>query len=163
GIPEDARSVLISRREFELRILVPDATVAKKRRIGEGAMGDGLAVRQVVKEQLQKAAPTAASAQILSFETGKAREALEALAARDRDGEVLTAVRHYPARSAKWAEFPEWVRRELRAAYEAKGIARLYSHQAEAAEAVHSGKNIVIVTPTASGKTLCYNLPVLND
>ena len=39
---------------------------------------------------------------------------------------------------------------------------RPYSHQAAAAEAVHDGKNVVIVTPTASGKTLCYNLPVLN-
>jgi len=43
-----------------------------------------------------------------------------------------------------------------------KGIRRLYTHQAAAAEAVHAGKNVVIVTPTASGKTLCYNLPVLN-
>jgi DEAD/DEAH box helicase domain-containing protein len=50
----------------------------------------------------------------------------------------------------------------LRAAYNTKDIERLYSHQAVAAEAVHDGKNIVIVTPTASGKTLCYNLPVIN-
>src|SRR5207244_1000767 len=46
--------------------------------------------------------------------------------------------------------------------YAAKGVSRLYTHQAAAAEAVHSGRNVVIVTPTASGKTLCYNLPVLN-
>ena len=44
----------------------------------------------------------------------------------------------------------------------AKGIKELYSHQAATAELVHSGKNVVVVTPTASGKTLCYNLPVLN-
>ncbi len=75
---------------------------------------------------------------------------------------LLTAVRHYPARAAQWAEFPEWVQADLRAAYNAKGIRQLYTHQAEAAEAVHAGKNVVIVTPTASGKTLCYNLPVLN-
>ena len=49
-----------------------------------------------------------------------------------------------------------------RAALAARGIARLYSHQAEAFEAVGSGKNVAVVTPTASGKTLCYNLPVLN-
>ena len=83
-------------------------------------------------------------------------------AARDTNGEVLTAVRHYPARAAQWAEFPDWVHRDLRAAYQAKGIEQLYSHQAAAAEAVHAGKNVVIVTPTASGKTLCYNLPVLD-
>lgn len=129
-------------------------------------MGDALAVRRAAswsEGPLEKVGPTAATAQILGLQAGKARAALEALAARDRDGEVLTAVRHFPARAAQWAEFPEWVRRDLRAAYETKGIARLYSHQAEAAEAVHTRKNIVIVTPTASGKTLCYNLPVLND
>ncbi len=89
-------------------------------------------------------------------------QVLDAFAARDRDGETLTAVRHYPAREAQWAEFPEWVHADLRAAYNAKGIRQLYTHQAAAAEAVHAGKNVVIVTPTASGKTLCYNLPVLD-
>ena len=88
-------------------------------------------------------------------------QVLEGLA-RDHEGEVLTAVRHFPAWEAEWAEFPEWVNEDLRAAYAAKGIRRLYSHQAKAAEEVHSGKNVVIVTPTASGKTLCYNLPVLD-
>jgi DEAD/DEAH box helicase domain-containing protein len=57
---------------------------------------------------------------------------------------------------------PDWVRSELSEAYRAKGIKELYSHQAAAAELVHGGKNVVVVTPTASGKTLCYNLPVLN-
>jgi DEAD/DEAH box helicase domain-containing protein len=89
-------------------------------------------------------------------------QVLDSFAARDRDGEILTAVRHYPAREAQWAEFPEWVHADLRAAYNAKGIRQLYTHQATAAEAVRAGKNVVIVTPTASGKTLCYNLPVLD-
>ena len=89
-------------------------------------------------------------------------QVLDTFAARDRDGETLTAVRHYPAREAQWAEFPKWVHADLRAAYNAKGIRQLYTHQAAAAEAVHAGKNVVIVTPTASGKTLCYNLPVLD-
>src|SRR5690349_2312863 len=89
-------------------------------------------------------------------------QVLDAFAARDRDGEILTAVRHYPAREAQWAEFPAWVHAGLRAAYNAKSIRQLYTHQAAAAEAVHAGKNVVIVTPTASGKTLCYNLPVLD-
>src|SRR4030088_1990509 len=92
----------------------------------------------------------------------RVREVLDGFALRDRDGEILTAVRHFPARPAQWAEFPPWVHADLRAAYKLKGIVKLYSHQAAAAEAVHEGKNIVIVTPTASGKTLCYNLPVLN-
>jgi DEAD/DEAH box helicase domain-containing protein len=89
-------------------------------------------------------------------------QVLDALAARDVHGEILTAVRHFPAREAQWAEFPAWVHGDLAAAYGGKGIHKLYSHQAAAAESAHAGKNIVIVTPTASGKTLCYNLPILN-
>ena len=91
------------------------------------------------------------------------RDALDVFAQRDRTGEMLTAVRHFPAREAQWADFPTWVRDDLRAVYHAKGIRRPYTHQAAAAEAVRAGKNVVIVTPTASGKTLCYNLPVLNE
>jgi len=98
----------------------------------------------------------------ISSTLARVTEVLDTFAARDRDGETLTAVRHYPAREAQWAEFPEWVCADLRAAYNAKGIRQLYTHQAAAAEAVHAAKNVVIVTPTASGKTLCYNLPVLD-
>jgi DEAD/DEAH box helicase domain-containing protein len=89
-------------------------------------------------------------------------QVLDTLASRDHQGDVLTAVRHYPARNAEWADFPSWIHDDLHAAYSAKGIRKLYTHQASAAEAVHAGKNVVIVTPTASGKTLCYNLPVLD-
>src|ERR1700739_1650903 len=89
-------------------------------------------------------------------------QVLNTFAARDSSGEMLTAVRHYPAREAQWAEFPSWIQEDLRRAYQAKGIRQLYTHQAAAAEAMHAGKNVVIVTPTASGKTLCYNLPVLD-
>jgi DEAD/DEAH box helicase domain-containing protein len=90
------------------------------------------------------------------------QEALVALVARYRADEVLTAVRHIPAREAQFRAMPAWVRPELAAAYHAKGIEKLYTHQAAAAEWAHAGKNLVVVTPTASGKTLCYNLPVLN-
>jgi DEAD/DEAH box helicase domain-containing protein len=90
------------------------------------------------------------------------REIVEQLAARDRSGELLTAVHHIPAREAKFAPMPEWVRADLAAVYAEKGVGNLYSHQAAAAAAVHARRNAVVVTPTASGKTLCYNLPVLN-
>jgi DEAD/DEAH box helicase domain-containing protein len=90
------------------------------------------------------------------------QEVLSALAGRYRADEVLTAVKHIPAREAQFRPMPSWVRPELAAAYGAKGIDQLYSHQASAAEMARSGKNFVVVTPTASGKTLCYNLPVLN-
>src|SRR5438270_3736175 len=92
----------------------------------------------------------------------RVHQALDALGARDAHGEILTAVRHYPARAAQWAKFPAWTHNDLHKAYASKGIRELYSHQAAAAEAVHAGKSIVVVTPTASGKTLCYNLPILN-
>ena len=93
---------------------------------------------------------------------GRVHEVLDAFIARDHYGEMLTAIRHFPRREAQWADFPEWVNRNLVSAYAAKGVTRLYTHQAASAEAVHAGNHVVIVTPTASGKTLCYNLPVLN-
>ena len=90
------------------------------------------------------------------------QEALYSLTGRYRADEVLTAIKHIPAREAQFRPMPEWVRPELAAAYRAKGIEQLYSHQAAAAELARAGRNFVVVTPTASGKTLCYNLPILN-
>jgi len=81
---------------------------------------------------------------------------------RDPTGQIITAVRQFPAKAADYTDFPTWLRPELLSAYAAKDVHRPYSHQSEAAESVHAGKNVVIVTPTASGKTLCYNLPILN-
>jgi DEAD/DEAH box helicase domain-containing protein len=75
---------------------------------------------------------------------------------------VLTALRHFPAEPARFAEFPEDLHPRLRTILEARGYERLYSHQRAAFDAVQAGKNTVVVTPTASGKTLCYNLPVLD-
>jgi DEAD/DEAH box helicase domain-containing protein len=98
----------------------------------------------------------------LSTTLDTVQQILGTLVARYRTDEVLTSVRQIPAREAKFRPLPDWVRSELSEAYRAKGIKELYSHQAATAELVHSGKNVVVVTPTASGKTLCYNLPVLN-
>jgi DEAD/DEAH box helicase domain-containing protein len=66
-----------------------------------------------------------------------------------------------PASPAVYAPLPAELRPELAAALNRRGIERLYSHQAEAFDAVRHGRHLVVVTPTASGKTLCYNLPVL--
>jgi DEAD/DEAH box helicase domain-containing protein len=63
--------------------------------------------------------------------------------------------------SANFAPLPADLRLELVTALARRGIQRLYSHQADAYEAVRMGRHLVVVTPTASGKTLCYNLPVL--
>ncbi len=90
------------------------------------------------------------------------REVIQEITPSDPANEVVTAVHRLPAREAKWAPMPAWIRPELADAYRAKGIVQLYTHQAEAADRVRRGDNVVLVTPTASGKTLCYNLPVLN-
>src|SRR5271168_3244553 len=72
----------------------------------------------------------------------------------------IRAIRHQPAREGEFADIPESTAPVLQKALEARGIPRLYTHQAEAFELSTEGKNVVVVTPTASGKTLCYNLPV---
>jgi DEAD/DEAH box helicase domain-containing protein len=75
---------------------------------------------------------------------------------------VLTALRHFPAQPARYTQFPEDVHPQLLAVLHARGLDQLYTHQRDAYDAVRAGKNTVVVTPTASGKTLCYNLPVLD-
>src|SRR6266568_9696991 len=67
-----------------------------------------------------------------------------------------------PALPARTAGFPDWVDPHLIKILHERGVNELYTHQREAVEAVHRGEHVVVVTPTASGKTLCYNLPVLN-
>ncbi len=74
----------------------------------------------------------------------------------------ITAVKHLPAREAQLVPFPEFLPQQLVEILKERGIERLFSHQAQAAELARAGKNLVIVTPTASGKTLCYNLPILS-
>src|SRR5688572_17238732 len=74
----------------------------------------------------------------------------------------VTAVRRLPARTADYAPFPEGVDVRLREVLNSRGIEHLYTHQAAAIEHVLAGRNVVITTPTASGKTLCYNAPVLS-
>ncbi|HEY1215863.1 MAG TPA: DEAD/DEAH box helicase, partial [Bryobacteraceae bacterium] len=94
--------------------------------------------------------------------------AIQKLAARFEESmqqvdSPIRAVHHQPARPAKLTPFPEQLNPVLRAALASRGIESLYSHQAAAAELSLAGKNTVIVTPTASGKTLCYNLPVVHE
>ncbi|MEW6322799.1 MAG: DEAD/DEAH box helicase [Acidobacteriota bacterium] len=80
----------------------------------------------------------------------------------DTPDEVITAVRRLPPVEARYAPFPDALDPRLRAVLERRGIRQLYSHQAEVFGHVASGRHVVVTTPTASGKTLCYNLPVLN-
>ncbi len=79
------------------------------------------------------------------------------------DGSPVRAIRHQPAKAAQFAAFPERLDAKLRRALASRSIENLYIHQAAAVEHSLSGKNVAVVTPTASGKTLCYNLPVLHS
>jgi DEAD/DEAH box helicase domain-containing protein len=74
----------------------------------------------------------------------------------------VTALRRLPAVSAQFAPFPESLDDRLRTVLATRGIAELYTHQAQSIGHAMAGRNVVVITPTASGKTLCYNAPVLN-
>jgi len=74
----------------------------------------------------------------------------------------VTAVRRLPAVAAQLAPFPAALDNRLTRALQSRGIDRLYRHQADAIDHALAGRHVVVVTPTASGKTLCYNAPVLN-
>jgi DEAD/DEAH box helicase domain-containing protein len=77
-------------------------------------------------------------------------------------GPNLVEWRILPAKPAHFVSFPSSIHPVLRDAIEARGIHSLYTHQLYSFQAVKAGKNVVVVTGTASGKTLCYNLPVLD-
>ena len=81
------------------------------------------------------------------------------------DARFMRGVHHWqviPGRAARYVSFPPAVDVRIRAAYERRGITRLYTHQARCYELARAGRNVVLVTPTASGKTLAYNLPILH-
>ena len=85
------------------------------------------------------------------------------LVARLRDvyASRITGTATLPARPGSYRDLPADLDARLAVALQRRGITQLYSHQHAAWEAVRAGQHTVIVTPTASGKTLCYNLPVL--
>ncbi|MCX7019103.1 MAG: DEAD/DEAH box helicase [Candidatus Sumerlaeota bacterium] len=89
--------------------------------------------------------------------------ALKALTGVPHIARNITHLRHIPERAARYAEFPAALDPRLAAALRARGIGRLYTHQAQAVEAALAGRDIVVVTPTASGKTLCFNIPVVQE
>jgi DEAD/DEAH box helicase domain-containing protein len=93
--------------------------------------------------------------------------ALERLGGRDLDRPDtpdlhITAVRRLPAVAAQLTPFPEGLDSRLKQALQSRGIEQLYTHQAETIEHALAGRHTVVITPTASGKTLCYNAPVLH-
>lgn len=80
----------------------------------------------------------------------------------DKDlGRNVTHWEWLPPQPGEYAGFPPELSPGLVAALRQRGLERLYIHQAQAVRTALAGKHFVVVTPTASGKTLCYNLPVL--
>ena len=67
-----------------------------------------------------------------------------------------------PARPARYGAFPAGLDSRIVETLRARGIERPYVHQAQAINAALAGQDFVVVTPTASCKTLCYNVPVLD-
>ncbi len=88
-------------------------------------------------------------------------ELLDDLLTSPSTGPCITATRHFASRSPVLAPFPSSLDPRIADALRARGINDLYSHQARAWELIEKGHHVVVVTPTASGKTLCYNLPAL--
>jgi DEAD/DEAH box helicase domain-containing protein len=84
---------------------------------------------------------------------------VERLADKYRDR--ITGYFRLPSTPASYASFPDALSAAVRTALERRGISQLYSHQRAAWDATAKGEHIVVVTPTASGKSLCYHLPVM--
>ncbi|MEX1278077.1 MAG: DEAD/DEAH box helicase, partial [Chloroflexota bacterium] len=99
---------------------------------------------------------------MLANRPASAEDAIEALLG-DPWLEALTAahriVEPRPPRHVPW---PAGLDPRLVSALRQRGVEALWTHQAQALESVRAGRNACVVTPTASGKTLCYNLPVLD-
>jgi DEAD/DEAH box helicase domain-containing protein len=75
----------------------------------------------------------------------------------------VTAMRRLEAVVAQYAPFPAALDDRLKHALESRGVPQLYTHQADAIDHALAGRNVVVITPTASGKTLCYNVPILHS
>jgi DEAD/DEAH box helicase domain-containing protein len=89
-------------------------------------------------------------------------KALDLLRDASLKTDSLRTIKHLPPQEGKYVGYPAEVHPALVKAFKEKGFERLYTHQHSCWQALRQGKNAVVVTPTASGKTLCYNLPVLD-
>ncbi|MFM7231931.1 MAG: DEAD/DEAH box helicase, partial [bacterium] len=86
---------------------------------------------------------------------------LRAFAERPENAGALTHWETLPARGARFGELQPPLPEALTSALTARGIERLYSHQVHAIEASRAGFDTVVVTGTASGKSLCFQIPTL--
>ena len=75
----------------------------------------------------------------------------------------IAHIEHIPPRRADYGKLDEPLRAELQDSLNKHGLSPLYTHQAEAVNHIHRGKNVIIATSSASGKTLCYNIAVMQS
>ncbi|MHC4848186.1 MAG: DEAD/DEAH box helicase, partial [Planctomycetota bacterium] len=87
---------------------------------------------------------------------------IETLRSDPRYADNIVTWRTIPPKDAEFADYPDWVHPDLLATLKEYKFDQLYTHQRAAADLAHARRDTCIVTPTASGKTLCYNLPVLD-
>ncbi|HET7780620.1 MAG TPA: DEAD/DEAH box helicase, partial [Rudaea sp.] len=99
------------------------------------------------------------AAQRADLNVRSADSLVERLAEKYRDR--ITGYFRLPATNALYAPFPDELSLATRSALRSRGIDQLYSHQRAAWDACARGDHVVVVTPTASGKSLCYHLPVI--
>ncbi len=103
---------------------------------------------------------------VFCSERGGERPLIDVIDLLKRDKRFTSNVCHWeviPASSGRYEALPDEIDPRLKRALAARGITRLYSHQYECYRHVRAERNVVVVTPTASGKTLAYNLPILQE
>jgi len=94
-------------------------------------------------------------------QSSKVKEYLQALTDSERLGGQVVFRTVLPPSPARWSDTAETFSAPIRRALQAAGIKRLYEHQGRAINRIRGGQNVIVATPTASGKSLIYNLPVL--
>ncbi|MCJ7647170.1 MAG: DEAD/DEAH box helicase, partial [Candidatus Lokiarchaeota archaeon] len=77
--------------------------------------------------------------------------------------ENITASWDISKKEAKYEPFPDQISEKIKGIFISLGITQLYKHQAESIRFTYLGKNVTIVTGTSSGKSLCYQIPVLDS
>ncbi|WP_066065151.1 DEAD/DEAH box helicase [Frankia sp. EI5c] len=95
-------------------------------------------------------------------DVARARSVLSRLALDGRRAANITHVEHVPARGGRTAAWPDWADEVLVGRLRAAGIDQPWVHQAQTAQAAHEGRDVVLATGTASGKSVGYLLPVLS-
>ena len=112
---------------------------------------------------VKNTAPSAVARQDNALDQALGRLADGAVDRPDTPDLHVTAVRRLEAVPAQYAPFPAALDGRLTQALASRGVTQLYTHQADAIDHALGGRNVVVITPTASGKTLCYNAPILHS